>query len=172
MLETFYIVRKIWYMIIAVIGVPVNLVAIVILSRGKCGISTCTTRYLMAMAMADLLTISFELILWRVSYYYFPGTLLDITPVCSVISALGFAAMDCSVWFTVMFTFDRFVAICCQKRKAKYCTGKTAVVVLTTTGILFCFKNLPDFFRYRPMKVVGNIPWDCIPKPGYYTDPG
>ncbi|XP_072132074.1 probable G-protein coupled receptor 139 [Mobula birostris] len=172
MLDTFYRVRKIWHMIIAVIGVPVNLVATVILSRGKCGLSTCTTRYLVAMATADLLTIIFQVVLWRVSYYYFPGTFLDITPVCSVIYAVGLAATDCSVWFTVTFTFDRFVAICCQKLKAKYCTGKTAAVVLITIGVLLCFKNMPIFFIFRPVNVINNIPWDCIRKPAYFEDPG
>ncbi|XP_072131112.1 probable G-protein coupled receptor 139 [Mobula birostris] len=171
MLETFYRVRKIYFMIISVIGIPVNFVAIAILSRGKCGLSTCTTRYLVAMATADLLIVIFRVILWRVSYYYFPGTFLDITPVCSMISTLGMAATDCSVWFTVTFTLDRFVAIRCQKRKANYCTGKTAAVVLTTTGVLLCFKNVPNFFKYRPVKVIDNIPWDCIRKPGYYTQP-
>ncbi|XP_072132812.1 probable G-protein coupled receptor 139 [Mobula birostris] len=172
MLETIYRVRKIWYMVIAVIGVPVNLVAMVILSRGKCGLSTCTSRYLVAMATVDLLTIVFEIILWRISYYYFPGTFLDITPVCSAISALGMATMDCSVWFTVTFTFDRFVAICCRKRKAKYCTEKTAAVVITTTGVLLCFKHIPYFFTYRPIKVIDNMPWDCIRKPSFYMNPG
>ncbi|XP_062896283.1 probable G-protein coupled receptor 139 [Mobula hypostoma] len=172
MFETIYRVRKIYYLVIAVIGVPVNLVAIVILSRGKCGLSTCTTRYLVAMATADLQTIIFEVLLWRVSYYYFSGSFLDITPVCSVISSLGVAATDCSVWFTVTFTFDRFVTICCQNLKAKYCTGKTAAVVLTTTGVLLSFKNVPNFFVHSPMKMIGNIPWDCIPKPGYYADHG
>ncbi|XP_072132072.1 probable G-protein coupled receptor 139 [Mobula birostris] len=172
MLETFYSVRKIWYMVIAVIGVPVNIVAIVILFRGKCGLSTCTTHYLVAMATADLMTIVFAVILWRVSYYYFPGTFLDITPVCSVISALGQTATDCSVWFTVTFTFDRFVAICCQKQKAKYCTGKTAAVILTTIGVLLGFKNVPNAFVYFPVKVIDNVPWDCITKSDYYTGPG
>ncbi|XP_059818957.1 uncharacterized protein LOC132390363 [Hypanus sabinus] len=172
MLEAFFRVRKIYYMIIAVIGAPVNLAAIVILTRGNCGLSICTTRYLVAMATADLLTIIFRVILWRISYYYFPGTFLDITPVCSAIAALGLAATDCSVWFTVTFTFDRFVAICCQKRKITYCTGETAAVVLTAIGVLFCFNNVPYFFIYHPAKVVENIPWDCITKPSYYTDPG
>ncbi|XP_062896034.1 probable G-protein coupled receptor 139 [Mobula hypostoma] len=170
MLDTFYRVRKIYFMVIAVIGVPVNLVAMVILSRGKCGLATCTTRYLVAMATADLLAIVFDVLLWRVSYYYFPGTFLDITPVCSVITVLRTAATDCSVWFTVTFTFDRFVAICCQKPKTKYCTGKTAGAILTTTVVLLCFKNVPNFFRYDPAKVIDNVPWDCIGKLSYYTD--
>ncbi|XP_062896002.1 probable G-protein coupled receptor 139 [Mobula hypostoma] len=172
MLETFYRARKIWYMVIAVTGVPVNLVATVILSRGNCGLSFCTTCYLVAMATADLLTIIFEVILWRVSYYYFPGTFLDITPVCRVISVLRVAATECSVWFTVTFTVDRFVAICWQRWKAKYCSKNTACVVLSATGVLLCLKNIPYFFVYHPAKVIDNIPWDCIRKTGYYTDPG
>ncbi|XP_072132037.1 neuropeptides capa receptor-like [Mobula birostris] len=152
--------------------IAVNLVAIVILYWGKCGPSACSTRYLVATAVADLLTIVFAVILRRVGYYYFPGTFLDITPVCSVIAVPGEAATDCSVWFTVTFTFDRFVAICCQKWKIKYCAGKTAAVVLTTTGVLLCFINMPYLFIYHPLKVVDNIPWDCVRKPGTYTDPG
>ncbi|XP_062895985.1 probable G-protein coupled receptor 139 [Mobula hypostoma] len=172
MLELFYNVRKIYYLFVSIVGVPVNLVAIVILSRGKCGLSTCTTRYLVAMATADLLTITFQVILWRISYYYFPGTFLDITPVCSVICVLGQAATDCSVWFTVTFTFDRFVAICCQKGKTMYCSGRIAAAVLITSGVLFCFKNVPTFFIFLPVNVIDNIPWDCIRKPAYFEDPG
>ncbi|XP_067865067.1 probable G-protein coupled receptor 139 [Heterodontus francisci] len=172
MLETIYSIRKIYFLILAGIGVPVNLLAIVILSRGKCGLSTCTTRYLVAMAMADLLVIITEIILWRISYYYFPGSFLYITPVCSVISVLSRTATDSSVWFTVTFTFDRFVAICCQKLKTKYCTGKTAALVPATTCFLFCSKNIPFYFIYEPEVIIDNVPWGCAVKPSCYTDPG
>ncbi|XP_055502462.1 compound eye opsin BCRH2-like [Leucoraja erinacea] len=124
------------------------------------------------MATADLLTIIIEVILWRLSYYYFYGTFLDMTQMCIVIHVAGRAATDCSVWFTVFFTFDRFVAICCQKMKAKYCTGKAAAVVLTTTGILLCCKNIPLYFIYEAGKVINNVAWDCFRKPSAYTDPG
>ncbi|XP_067881868.1 probable G-protein coupled receptor 139 [Heterodontus francisci] len=150
----------------------VNLVAIVILARGKCGLSTCTTRYLVAMAMADLLVIITEVILLRISTYYFPGSFLKITPICSVNIVLVCAATDCSVWFTVTFTFDRFVAICCQKLKTKYCTEKTAAVVLATTCILLCLKNIPYYFMFGPIWIMDNVPWFCIIKVSYYTDNG
>ncbi|XP_067877779.1 probable G-protein coupled receptor 139 [Heterodontus francisci] len=171
-METFHSFKKIYYLLFAVIGVPVNLLAIVILSRGKCGLSTCTTHYLVAMAMADLLVIITDVILWRSSYYYFPETLLNITPVCSVIYVLLCAATDCSVWFTITFSFDRFVTICCQKLKTKYCTAKTAAVVLVTTCILLCLKNVPFYFIYEPREIIDNVPWDCDTKPIYYTEPG
>ncbi|XP_067865907.1 probable G-protein coupled receptor 139 [Heterodontus francisci] len=165
-------IGKVYYPFLAVIGVPVNLLAIVILSRGKCGLSTCTTRYLVAMATADLLVIIIAVILWQISYYYFPVSFINITPVCSVNFVLVCAILDCSVWFTVTFTFDRFVAICCQKLKTKYCTEKTASVVLTTTCILFCSKNIPFYFALEPQLIIDNVRWGCYLKPSYSTDPG
>ncbi|XP_059814059.1 probable G-protein coupled receptor 139 isoform X1 [Hypanus sabinus] len=150
----------------------VNLLAIVILSRGKCGLSTCTTRYLVAMAAADLLTIFTAVILGRIKSYYFRWSFLSITPVYSVIDVLSFTATHCSVWFTVAFTFDRFVAICCQKLKTKYCTGKTAAVVLTTIGALFYLENVPRYFTRQPGVFIDNVPWFCDLRDNVFTDPG
>ncbi|XP_067833146.1 probable G-protein coupled receptor 139 [Heptranchias perlo] len=150
----------------------VNLIAIVILSRGKCGLSTCTTRYLVAMAAADLLVIITEVVLTRINYYYFPISFLEITPVCSVIAVLTRAAIDCSVWFTVTFSFDRFVAICCQKLKTEYCTGKTAAVVLATTCILLCLKDVPFYVTIEPVEIIDNLPWFCNLKTSSFTEPG
>ncbi|XP_067864710.1 probable G-protein coupled receptor 139 [Heterodontus francisci] len=165
-------IEDIYYTVLAAVGAPVNLVAIMILCQGKCSLSTCTTRYLLAMAMADLLVIITELILFRISSYYFQGSYLNITPVCSVNIVLSRAATDCSVWFTVIFSFDRFVAICCQKLKTRYCTEKTAAVVIITTCILLCFKNVPLYFAYEPTSIINNVPWFCYTKPSYFTEPG
>uniref|UniRef100_UPI00398ED346 probable G-protein coupled receptor 139 n=1 Tax=Pristiophorus japonicus TaxID=55135 RepID=UPI00398ED346 len=164
--------QRICYMIIAVIGVPVNLVAIVVLSRGKCGLSTCTTRYLVAMAAADLLVVIAEVILRWINRYYFPWSFLDITPVCTVIYLLSRVSADCSVWFTVTFTFDRFVAICWQKLKTKYCTGRNAAVVLGTSCILLSAKNIPHYFTIVPGYIIDNVQWFCLSMPAYYTEPG
>ncbi|XP_067916285.1 probable G-protein coupled receptor 139 [Heterodontus francisci] len=124
------------------------------------------------MATADLLVIITEVILWWISYYYFWGSFLDITYVCSVNAVLSRAAKECSVWFTVTFTFDRFVAISCQKLKTKYCTEKTVAVVLATTCILLCLKNVPIYLSYEPVWIIGNVPWGCAVMPSYYTEVG
>ncbi|XP_067880370.1 probable G-protein coupled receptor 139 [Heterodontus francisci] len=149
----------------------VNLLTIVTLSRGKCGLSTCTTRYLLTMTLADLLVLITEVILYRICYYYFPGSFLDITPVCIVLAVLIHATTDWSVWFTITFTFDRFVAICCQKLKRKYCTEQTSTVVLAVTCILFFFKNIPFYFIFEPVQIIDNAPWGCDAKLIYYTEP-
>ncbi|XP_043539089.1 probable G-protein coupled receptor 139 [Chiloscyllium plagiosum] len=146
------------------------MLAIALLSQGKCGVSPCTTRYLVVMAASDLMVIITDIILTSFRFYYYPRSFLSLTPVCSVIGALFRAARDCSVWFTVTFSFDRFVTICCQKLKAKYCNEKTATVVLATTCSLFCLKNIPFYFAYKPWVIINNMPFYSETKSSYYTE--
>ncbi|XP_032874707.1 probable G-protein coupled receptor 139 [Amblyraja radiata] len=138
-----------YYPILATIGVPVNLLAIVVLSRGKCGFSKCITRYLVAMATADLTVIVCEVILNRIAVLYWRNTILYYTPVCRCILFLSAVAVDCSVWFTVAFTFDRFVAISKENLRSRYCTDRTATVVMVTLCTFFCLQNVPWPFAYN-----------------------
>ncbi|XP_038657029.1 probable G-protein coupled receptor 139 [Scyliorhinus canicula] len=165
-------VQSVIYSLFSLCSLPVNLLAIVILSRGKCGLSTCTTRYLVSMATADLLVIITQVVLKYIIPYYFPWSFVDLIPVCSVHAVLIVAATDCSVWFTVTFSFERFVVICCQKMKTEYCTEKTAAVVLTTATILLCLKNIPLYFTFEPLVLIDNIPWFCKTKLSSFVDPG
>ncbi|XP_067864798.1 probable G-protein coupled receptor 139 [Heterodontus francisci] len=149
-----------------------NFVAIAILPRGNFGLSTCTHRYLVAMATADLLLIITDVILRQLSHFYFPGSFLGIIPVCCVNIALLRAARDCSVWFTITFSFDRFVAICYQNLTVKYCTKKTTAVILAITCIMLFLKNIPLCFLYELVLIVSSVPLFCYPKSILYTDPG
>ncbi|XP_067883193.1 probable G-protein coupled receptor 139 [Heterodontus francisci] len=142
----------------------INLVTISILSRKKCGLSKCVTFYLVAMAAADLLVVIFDLILRHIPIVYLKHFLFlkYSIPVCNIHAALLFAATDCSVWFTVTFTFDRFVAICRQKLKTKYCTRKTSAIVLGTVTVLSCLKNISRYFMLSGQYGLRNEPWFCF----------
>ncbi|XP_067837783.1 probable G-protein coupled receptor 139 [Heptranchias perlo] len=164
------LVYAIYYPVLAFIGVPGNLVTIVILSRGRCGLSRCITRYLVGMAVTDLLVIITAVILNRISVIHFPVLFLSTTPVCSLKIALIYAARDSSVWLTVAFTVDRFVAICCQKLKTKYCTEKTAAVVIGTVCVVSCVKNTPWYFVYEPLYIIDGVPWYCNIKLSFYSE--
>ncbi|XP_078271827.1 putative G-protein coupled receptor 139 [Rhinoraja longicauda] len=158
-----YEIQKIYYPILAILGVPLNLVTIVVLCRGKCGLSSCVTRYLVAMAAADLLVIIFDLILRQIPIAHHI-MFVKFIPLCNIHAVLLYTMTDCSVWFTVSFTFDRFIAICCQKLKHRYCTEKTAAVVLGTVIVLSSAKNVFWYFMYTPWYRLANTPWFC------YTD--
>ncbi|XP_067907403.1 probable G-protein coupled receptor 139 [Heterodontus francisci] len=164
-----YQIEDIYYPVLAGVGIPVNLVAIVILSRGKCGLSRCITHYLVGMAAADLLVIIIDPILKWTIPVYFPLPFLRITPVCRLIAFLISATTGVSVWLTVAFTFDRFVAICCEKLKTKYCTEKTAAAVLAAVSVLGCLENLPWYFVYELKYIIDNVPWGCATKPSFFT---
>ncbi|XP_067827993.1 probable G-protein coupled receptor 139 [Heptranchias perlo] len=170
-LPLFTEIEFIYYPVLAAIGVPVNLLAIVILSRGKCGLSKCITRYLVAMATADLLVIACNVILYRIAHLYWWDTFLLYTRVCRFILFLAPTATDSSVWLTVAFTFDRFVAISCQKLKTKYCNEKTSLVIIVTLSALFGLKNIPRPFVYDHYPTVNNIPWGCLVSSQFYVLP-
>ncbi|XP_067883604.1 probable G-protein coupled receptor 139 [Heterodontus francisci] len=166
-----YQIERIYYPVLAAIGVPVNLVAIVVLSRGKCGLSKCITVYLVGMAVSDLLVVITDPILSWIVLIYIQDSFLRITPVCTIIIVLLSAATVVSVWLTVAFSFDRFVAICCEKLKTKYCTKKTAVVVVGTVSALGCLESLTWYFIYKPKYIIDNVPMGCTIKPSFFTSP-
>ncbi|XP_067909525.1 probable G-protein coupled receptor 139 [Heterodontus francisci] len=152
----------------------VNLLAIGILSRERCGLSKCVTRYLVAMAAADLLTIIIDMILRHIPIVYkeqFQFLKYSI-PLCNIHAVLLCAATDCSVRFTITFTFDRFVAICCQKLRSKYCSEKTATVVLGTVTVLSALKNIFWYFMLTAGDVRSSRIWGTIEFLHYILTPG
>ncbi|XP_067836061.1 G-protein coupled receptor 15-like [Heptranchias perlo] len=114
------------------------------------------------MAVANLLVVIIDLVLRQIPVRYENQFLFMYSfPVCNLHAVLLYSATDCSVWFTVAFTFDRFVAICCQKLKTKYCTDKIAAVVLGTVTALFCLKNTAWYFMLTAGYRFQNVPWFC-----------
>ncbi|XP_067865167.1 probable G-protein coupled receptor 139 [Heterodontus francisci] len=164
-------IENIYYPLLAIVGVPANLMTIVVLSRGKCGLSKCITRYLVAMAVADLMVLLFEVILYEIKDAYFPYSFLNYTPICSLNLALLFLSIDWSVWLTVAFTFDRFVAICYQTLRTKYCTEETARVVIAVVCFTCILQDVPIYFIYEPRERIDNVPWSCYVKSNFYTLP-
>ncbi|XP_067870138.1 probable G-protein coupled receptor 139 [Heterodontus francisci] len=165
------LVFAISYPVLAAIGIPANLAVIAILSRGRCGLSRCITYYLVSMAVTDLLVTITVVIFNRIAGIYFPVSILSITPVCRLRTVLNYVIIDSSVWLTVAFTFDRFMAICGQKMKIKYCTEKTAARVIGIVSTLSCLKNSCLYFIYEPLYIINNVPWFCSIKLLYYTSP-
>ncbi|XP_067834252.1 probable G-protein coupled receptor 139 [Heptranchias perlo] len=164
-------IENIFYPILAIVGVPANLVTIVILSRGSCGLSKCIARYLLAMAAGDLLFLIFQVVLCEINDAYFPYSFLSYTPICILNLTLIFVSIDCSIWLTVAFTFDRFVSICCQRLRTKYCTEKIAAVVIAVVCSLAVLENIPIYFIFEPREIIDNAPWSCDIKSSFYTLP-
>ncbi|XP_067830222.1 probable G-protein coupled receptor 139 [Heptranchias perlo] len=159
------------YPILAIIGVPANLMSVVILSRGKCVLSKGITRYMVAMAIADLLVCIFNVSVESIFRYHFPNTFLNYTYTCRFSAIIQVVSPRLSIWFTLAFTFDRFITICCQKLKLKYCTERNAAIVITVVCVLSILINIPVYFRYEPYYIVDDIQWGCRTATGYFYLP-
>ncbi|XP_032871956.1 thyrotropin-releasing hormone receptor-like [Amblyraja radiata] len=123
------------------------------------------------MSAADLMVLITAVILHRFVGIYFPGSYLSLTFVCRIKNPVAYASRDSSVWLTVAFTFDRFVAICCPNFKRKYCTRKTAAPVVAGIIAMSCLKNVGWYFVFDPLYYEDNLPWYCRIIPSYYTSP-
>ncbi|XP_072132079.1 probable G-protein coupled receptor 139 [Mobula birostris] len=169
--QAIYYIAAIYFPTLVAVGVPVNLTAIVILSRGKCGLSKCITRYLVGMATADLMVVIVVALVEQTNNIYIYSRSLLITPVCALTVIFRVIMTDCSVWFTVSFTFDRFIAICCRKLRERYCTERTATVVIVTVVIVSCGRCVPAYFVIEPYVIIDNTPWRCTGTYEYATSP-
>ncbi|XP_062895272.1 probable G-protein coupled receptor 139 [Mobula hypostoma] len=123
------------------------------------------------MAAADLLVVISNPLLKWTAEIYFPRSFLFITAVCRLVTWLMFASTATSVWMTVAFTVDRFVAICYEKLKTKYCTERTAAAVIGTVSVLACLETVPWAFLYGAGKIIDGVSWYCVLTPSFTNSP-
>uniref|UniRef100_UPI00398E37D9 melatonin receptor type 1B-like n=1 Tax=Pristiophorus japonicus TaxID=55135 RepID=UPI00398E37D9 len=126
---------------------------------------------MVTMAIADLMVCVFNVTISSILSYHFLDSFLMYTNVCRFTAFIQVSSVQLSVWSTVSFSFDRFITICCQKLKLKYCTDRTATVVLTIVGMLSFLINIPVYFRYEPYYIVGDIEWGCRTVTEYGSSP-
>ncbi|XP_048450801.1 C5a anaphylatoxin chemotactic receptor 1-like, partial [Rhincodon typus] len=74
-----------------------------------------------------------------------------------------------AVWFTVLFTLDRYVAICCERLKTKYCRRRKAAAVIMSSTALVLLGNVPYWFAYEPEKVIDHLEWGCRANVNFFT---
>ncbi|XP_043541162.1 probable G-protein coupled receptor 139 [Chiloscyllium plagiosum] len=144
---------------------------VLILSQGKCGLSKGITHYMIAMATGDMMVLVFNVIVSQIFKYHFPDSLLSYTPACRLSAFLQGFSLQLSIWFTIAFTFDRFVAICCNKLKSRFCTERSANVVMFIVSALSILVNIPLPFRYEHTHVLNNVQWGCRTITAYLTSP-
>ncbi|XP_059832409.1 cysteinyl leukotriene receptor 1-like [Hypanus sabinus] len=124
------------------------------------------------MAAADLLVVFLDLILRQIPVVYknYFSFLFSLR-MCNIQAVMIYAATDCSVWFTVAFTFDRCVAICYQRLKNKYCTERMATVVLGTVTAVSCSKNIFWYFILTGVYFLADNPRFCGTRNGFLGSP-
>ncbi|XP_059498748.1 probable G-protein coupled receptor 139 [Stegostoma tigrinum] len=126
---------------------------------------------MLAMVTADLLVMLINVILFHIVSRLFPYSFLSYTVVIKLILYMSCTNVYLSVWYTVCFTFDRYVAICCHKLKTKYSTVRTASRVIIIVSVLVYLENIPFWFAYEHQRTIKNIQWGFRPSVIFLTSP-
>ncbi|XP_063077487.1 probable G-protein coupled receptor 142 [Engraulis encrasicolus] len=158
----------IYYSTLLCVGVPVNILTLVALSRLASRTKKAMYVYLLALTSSDILSQLFII---------FVGFLLETTvfhrdmppALLGAVSALEFASNHASIWATVPLTVDRYVALChpLQHRQISYPARARRIIagVLTlalASGVPFFWWS--DMWRasHAPTRLDGALIWTHV----------
>ena len=154
---TRFIVQTILVPIVVTIGLLGNVLNIVVLSHPK--MRTSTNVYIMVLALADTfyLVFSFALSFARCSNHDQSYAAFQFIPYGRVISD---TAGNTAVWITVIFTIERYVAVCHPMKGKVWCTV-TKARVASFLALIFCTANtIPELFELN-IRLSSGGKWRC-----------
>ncbi|KFM65157.1 FMRFamide receptor, partial [Stegodyphus mimosarum] len=146
-------VQRILVPSIMTIGIIGNVITIVIMTRRR--MRSSTNNYLAALAIFDMMYLIFTFVLSLSHYPRIPDSdhyiywrlrpfILMITDTCS----------NTSVWLTVTFTVERYIAVCHPMKGKVFCTESRAKKAIVAV-FLFCFAfTIPTPFEWKVMEKV------------------
>jgi hypothetical protein len=133
-------------------GVTGNILAIVVLTKRRMIMSS-TNNYLAALAIVDIAYLVLTLILNTLQHPCFTGsTLSDIlSTICRPIADFS---SNTSVWLTVTFTIERWVAITYPLQSRTWCTVHRArkIIISVLCAALVC--TSPSAFEMKLIRVI------------------
>ncbi|XP_041361116.1 FMRFamide receptor-like [Gigantopelta aegis] len=154
---TRFVVQTILVPIVVTIGLLGNVLNIVVLSHPK--MRTSTNVYIMVLALADTfyLVFSFALSFARCSNLDQSYAAFQFVPYGRVISD---TAGNTAVWITVIFTIERYVAVCHPMKGKAWCTV-TKARVASFLALVFCTANtIPELFELT-IRMSSDGSWRC-----------
>ncbi|CAF1380889.1 unnamed protein product [Adineta ricciae] len=137
--------------IITFFGVTGNILVIIVLTKRRMIMSS-TNNYLVALALVDIAYLTLTLILNTLQHPCFYGTTISdvLSTICRPIADLS---SNTSVWLTVTFTVERWVAITYPLKSRTWCTVTRArkIILSVLCAALIC--TLPSAFEMKLVRV-------------------
>lgn len=147
-------------MAVIALGVIGNTLAIIVLTRRT--MHTSTNIFLTALAIWDTMVLLVCLLLISL-IELFPPFREKVFPYVVVYAyPVALAAQTATVWLTVSFTVERYIAVCHPLRSASMCTiprARIVVLVISAVSILY---NVPRWFEYTIVTITDIHNQVCI----------
>lgn len=139
--------------IVVVLGLIGNLLTIIILSQRA--MRSSTNYYLSALAIWDSVVLICTLLL--IGLRPLPnmdGFEHNVHPyIVSYVYPLALIAQTATIWLTVSFTVERYIAVCHPLKAASMCTISRAKIVIMGVSLGSAIYNIPRWFEFRPRVV-------------------
>jgi hypothetical protein len=134
------------------IGVTGNILAIIVLTKRRMIMSS-TNNYLVALALVDIAYLILTLIINTLQNPCFTNTSLSeiVLTICRPVADFS---SNTSVWLTVTFTVERWVAITYPLQNRTWCTVSRArkIVLSVMCASLIC--TLPSAFEMKLVRMI------------------
>ncbi|GFO34274.1 FMRFamide receptor-like [Plakobranchus ocellatus] len=146
--------------VVIILGVLGNAMAVMVLTRRT--MRSSTNVFLTALAIWDTLVLLVVLLLICLielsepfRQHAFPYIVVYLYPV-------GLAAQTATVWLTVSFTVERYIAVCHPLKAASMCSIPRARIVVLTISLVSILYNLPRWFEYSIVNFTDSQNETCI----------
>lgn len=136
--------------IIIALGVAGNLMSMIVLTRRA--MRTSTNCFLTALAIWDSMVLVVCLLLVSLGELSMPFKEQVFPYIVVYIYPLGLSAQTATVWLTVSFTVERYIAVCHPLRAARMCTIPRARLVVFVISVVCVLYNVPRWFEYTTVK--------------------
>ncbi|XP_062616345.1 FMRFamide receptor-like [Saccostrea cucullata] len=133
--------------VIVILGMIGNSLSIVVLTRKA--MHTSTNCYLLALAIWDTVVIFCTLLLMSIPSLSSEFKSQVMPYVVVLVYPLALTAQMSTLWLTVSFTVERYIAVCHPLRAARMCTvarARVVIVIVSAVSVLF---NTSRWFEYR-----------------------
>ena len=133
--------------VLLVFGTAGNLLTVIVLMQRR-NRHSATSLYLTALALSDLLVLWTGL-LRRWLIYLFAIDLRDFTQFgCKFHYFIVYVSFQCSSWFLVGVTMDRFISVLLPHKVKIICSPTKAGIIVISITTLLCLLNLHWFYGY------------------------
>lgn len=133
------------------LGLVGNALAVIVLTRRT--MHTSTNCFLTALAIWDSVVLLASLLLMSLGEIV-PGFSSDALPYVIVyLYPVALVAQTATVWLTVSFTVERYIAVCHPLQAASMCTIPRARIVIVVIALVSVLYNMPRWFEYSLLHV-------------------
>ncbi|XP_045215938.1 FMRFamide receptor-like [Mercenaria mercenaria] len=142
-----YYIEGIVAIVVIILGLIGNFLTVIVLTRPT--MHSSTNIFLTGLAIWDMIVLCGTLVLItlpELSKVYF----LEVLPYIVVyIYPIALIAQTSTVWITVSFTVERYIAVCHPLRATSMCTTARARVVIAVVSVCAVMFNLCRWFEYE-----------------------